>query len=458
MSEIADKVRAAGVVGAGGAGFPTHVKLQGRVDIVIANGTECEPLLRTDQHLFLRHPDLVLEGVRLSMDATGAARGILALKAKYTDCIAALKQVMARTPERYKGIEFYECGSFYPAGDEFVLVHDATGRQVPEGGIPLAVGVLVQNVSTLANITLAQRGIPVTTRLMTVTGAVVQPKTLTVPLGTSLGQVLEWAGGLRLPRFERQMGPDDFSLVVGGAMMGRLAKPDDVTTKTMGALLVLPNDGAVVRYQRRRVETNVRRGRSTCDQCRDCTDLCPRFLLGHELKPHEVMRTAMYGLTDHPEHLRTITAAALCCECRLCEAFACPLELSPCAAYIAIKRELRKQGWTNTVHRRASLTPHTMREFRRVPVDRLIDRLGLTEYAHREVELDRRPYAPRAVRILLQQHVGAPAEPVVRRGDRVAVGALVGRIPEGALGANVHASIAGVVREVTLQHVVIEQE
>jgi Na+-translocating ferredoxin:NAD+ oxidoreductase RnfC subunit len=184
---------------------------------------------------------------------------------------------------------------------------------------------------------------------------------------------------------------------------------------------------------------------STCDQCRDCTDLCPRYLLGHELKPHEVMRAINYG-QDRPAG--KVTAAVLCCECRLCEAYACPLELSPMAYYVNIKQELRAQGWRNEVHKRTDFEPHSMREYRLVPTHRLIARLGLTEWEHQDCPLDEADHRPERVSIPLQQHIGAAARPVVGVGDSVSVGDLIAEIPPDALGANLHASIAGRVRRV----------
>jgi Na+-translocating ferredoxin:NAD+ oxidoreductase RnfC subunit len=330
--------------------------------------------------------------------------------------------------------------SHYPAGDEFVLVYEATGRLVPETGLPLHVGCLVQNVQTLFNIARAAKGAAVTHRLLTVAGAVARPVTLWVPVGTAIGEVLAWSGGVEPPRWSERTA-DDYAVVVGGPMMGRVAEDlSQPVTKMNSGLLVLPRDNVVVRYMTRSQTSWVRRGISTCDQCRDCTDLCPRYLLGHELKPHEVMRAINYGLERPADK---VTAAVLCCECRLCEAYACPLELSPMAYYVAIKQELRAQGWVNEVHKRTDFEPHTMREYRLVPTHRLIARLGLTEWEHQACPLDETDYRPQRVSIPLRQHIGAPARPVVQVGDQVAVGDLIAAIPEDALGASVHASIAG---------------
>jgi len=446
-SNVVEKVRAAGVVGAGGAGFPTHLKLSAQVDTVIANGAECEPLLHADRHLMARYPKVILRGVRLAMQATGAKRGIVALKAKYKEAVAALQRALKGD----ESISLHLLGNFYPSGDEFVLVYDVLGRMVPEGGIPLEVGVVVNNVGTLFNVARAVEGAPVTHRYLTVTGEVKHPVTLRVPVGTTVAQVVEWAGGSA--DASGRLTSDELVFVAGGAMMGRVVQATDVVTKTTGGLLVLPADSAVVRRMTRPLANAVRRGRSTCDQCRDCTDLCPRFLLGHALVPHEIMRSINYGLVQ-PTHI--ITAAVLCSECRLCEAYACPLELSPMAYYRAVKRKLREAGWKNTVHRRRDLTPHDMFDYRRIPVSRLIDKLGLTAYRDYAVPLNEQERQPKEVRIPLKQHIGVPATPTVKEGDKVKRGDLIASVPDDKLGANVHASVSGKVVEVTEKHIRIQ--
>jgi Na+-translocating ferredoxin:NAD+ oxidoreductase RnfC subunit len=439
--DLVAAVRAAGVVGAGGAGFPTHVKLAAKVDTVIANGAECDPLLQCDQRLMESRAGEMVRGVRLAMEATGAERGILALKEEYENACAALRRAIGDQ----RDVSLLMMESRYPAGDEFVLVYEATGRLVPETGLPLHVGCLVQNVQTLFNIARADKGAAVTHRLLTVAGAVARPVTLWAPLGTPLRDVLAWAGGVQ-PTAWTDRTADDYAVVIGGPMMGRVAKDlDEPVTKMTSGLLVFPRDSAVVRYMTRSRASWVRRGMSTCDQCRDCTDLCPRYLIGHNLKPHEVMRAINYGLARPADK---VTAAVLCCECRLCEAYACPLELSPMAYYVSIKGELRAQGWVNDVHKRTKFEPHPMREYRLVPTHRLIARLGLVEWEHQRAPLDESDYRPRRVSIPLRQHIGAPARPVVSVGQQVSVGDLIGQIPQDALGANVHASIAGRVSKI----------
>jgi Na+-translocating ferredoxin:NAD+ oxidoreductase RnfC subunit len=382
--------------------------------------------------------------VQLAMEASGATRGILALKEEYKAAATALSRAIASL-EGQQALSLLLMESRYPAGDEFVLVYEATGRLIPETGLPLHVGCLVQNVQTLFNIARAAKGAAVTHRLLTVAGAVARPVTLWAPVGTAIRDVLGWAGGVQPLRWSERTA-EDYAVVVGGPMMGRVAADlDEPITKTTSGLLVLPRDNVVVRYMTRSQASWIRRGMSTCDQCRDCTDLCPRYLVGHNLQPHEVMRAINYGL-ERPAS--KVTAAVLCCECRLCEAYACPLELSPMAYYVSIKQELRAQGWVNDVHKRTDLEPHPTREYRLVPTHRLIARLGLTEWEHQMCPADETDYKPTKVSIPLQQHIGAPAEPLVAMGTQVSVGDQIAQTPEGKLGANVHASIAGRVTEV----------
>ena len=144
--QIQEKVRAAGIVGAGGAGFPTHVKMNAEAEIYLVNGAECEPLLMVDQQLADKYAKLMIRGLELSMMATGAKEGVIALKAKYTAAIDAL------TPLLQSNMRIHILKDVYPAGDEVITIWMATGRRVPPAALPLDVGVVVNNVQTLINV------------------------------------------------------------------------------------------------------------------------------------------------------------------------------------------------------------------------------------------------------------------------------------------------------------------
>ncbi len=453
--EIVERVKAAGIVGAGGAGFPTHVKLVAKnVDTVIANGAECEPMLRCDQQLMAAHPELVIRGMRLVMQAVGAGRGLIALKAHYVHAIEALQAELERQKNSDDakawpvGLHIIE-KSTYPAGDEFCLVYEVTGRLIPEAGLPLNVGCVVQNVGTLTNIARAvDQGIPVTHRYVTINGEVKSPKTVYAPLGMSFDKVLELAGG-----YAGMAG--DVRVVVGGPMTGHLVADlkAETITKTTGGILVLPADNEVVRFMSRSMELWTRRGKASCDQCRDCTVLCPRHLLGHGFSPHEIMRAGAYGINVKND---VLTGAVLCCECRLCEAYSCPLELSPMQFYRKMKRELAAAGWKNDVHRHADLTPDAFREERLVPTERLVARLGVGIYHTGPVDWDESDVRADRVSISLKQNIGVPAAPLVAVGDAVTAGQMIASPAEGKLGANIHASISGHVAAISDKAIVIE--
>lgn len=438
--DIVDKVRAAGVVGAGGAGFPTHVKLQFEVKRVLGNGASCEPLLASDPYLMTNQTDHVLDGLLAVMDCTGSEKGTICLKSKHADATAALKQKVAENG--YAGrINVFELEDFYPAGDEFVLVNEVLGKIVPEGGIPLNVLAVVSNVESLLNISRAMAGIPVTDRYLTVCGEVNQPIVCRVPIGTPAEVVIELAGGPKI---------SEHAIVMGGPMMGKiLGTGSQPVTKTTSGIIVLSPNHNVVRDKSRSLTQMRFIAKSACTQCSRCTDLCPRYLIGHALEPHRIMRHLAYtpGMTGE-----VLEDALICSECGICEKFACPMMLSPREINAAIKQKLLKEG-IKREPRRETYRVSPFNETRKIPLRRLMERLEVTRYdTHPPFYGD--AIEVKRVSIPLQQHLGKPAVAVVRPGDRVKKGDLIGEIPEGALGARVHASIDGTVESVN-EHIVI---
>ncbi|MBO7707281.1 MAG: hypothetical protein J6S42_01205, partial [Thermoguttaceae bacterium] len=168
MSMTTADLAAAGVVGAGGAGFPTHVKLSGKADTVVINAAECEPLLHKDKEIILRYGESVVEGLARGMELTGASRGVVGIKRKYKHVIDSLQ------PKLRRGMEIVPLDDAYPAGDEFVLVYKTLGRVIPPGGIPLAVGAVVMNVETAYNVARTGKS-PVVEKFVSVAGAVRRP-------------------------------------------------------------------------------------------------------------------------------------------------------------------------------------------------------------------------------------------------------------------------------------------
>lgn len=438
MGKLVEKVRSAGVVGAGGAGFPTHIKYQASVEYLIANGAECEPLLYCDQSIMTIHAGKIIEGMELVMKEINAAKGIIALKSKYKSSIKALREAIGNR----NNIHIHQMESFYPAGDEQVIVYEVLGRVVPEGGLPLHVGVVVNNVSTLMNVYEADKGINVTKRVLTVHGEVKRPSTFEVPVGTSIRNAIELAGGTKI---------EDFAIIVGGPMMGYVEKNIDAPVmKTTSGIIVLHSDHPHIMRKTMSHNAILKRSKASCDQCMSCTDLCPRYLIGHNMRPHMIMRALPYGISDS----NIVTTSFLCCECGLCSFYACPLFLSPGMINSILKAEMGRSGIPNP-HKRNNLSPYPAREERRISTKRLIERLGISAYNF-HADMKDTGFIPDRVTIPLKQHLGAPSIPVVNEGDKVNEGQLIGDIPEGKLGARIHASIPGYVMSVG-KDIVIER-
>jgi Na+-translocating ferredoxin:NAD+ oxidoreductase RnfC subunit len=428
-------VEAAGVVGEGGAGFPAHVKYAATADTVIANGCECEPLLHTDRHLMIHHAEEILGALDRLGEAVGARRRVLAIKRKQTRAIAVLEAALGSRP-----IEFAFLDNFYPAGDEQILTREVTGRSVPALGIPIAVGVVVANVGTLLSVSHALAGRPVVSKLLTVTGEVGNPGVVRAPIGTPLSQVLDRAGGSRIA---------DPVYVLGGPMMGRVvdsaeAFAREVVTKTSGGLIVIPRGHHLHVNATMPVDSMRARANGACIQCRLCSDLCPRQLIGHPFETHRVMRAFAAGVEmDGPDGEQ----AMLCCDCGVCEQFACPMGLTPRRINQAVKRAKRAANVKFSGKREIEEARTVWREARRVPVPRLADRIGISQWMELPTaELGE--IEPASVTIPLAQHIGRPADAIVSAGDRVALGDPIGEVPKGQLGARIHASIDGTVSSV----------
>jgi len=433
MNDIAKLAWEFGVVGAGGAGFPTHVKLSTPVEIFLVNGAECEPLLRVDQQLSVKYAELLVRGLELAMQAVGAKEGIIAFKGKYKEAIAKVGSLLR------PNMRIHILKDIYPAGDEVITIWMATGRRVPPAALPKDVGVAVNNVLTLINLARAvDQKQAVVTRTLTVAGAVASPITVTVPLGTSIRDVVARAGVITA---------EQPFFVSGGPMMGKLMSTLDVpVTKTTGGIIVLPHDNVIIRRHRKPMREILNVARAVCEQCNLCTELCPRHLIGHELHPALIVRAANYRNIGNPS---VLLSALTCSECAICEQWACPVDISPMRINIALKQQFRAEG-ARYVGDLRKLDP--MAEHRLVPVSRLIMRLGIAAY-NKPAPLDESPCLPSEVVLLMRQHVGAAAKPVVTVGDSVHTGDLVADLPVDVLGARVHASIDGRVAEVTDQFI-----
>ena len=433
---LEEQIFEAGVVGAGGAGFPTHVKAKSKVEFVLANGAECEPLLHKDFEIMVHHAPEILKGMSLMIEQTGAKKGYFGIKSKNVDAIEAVEKNLKNNK-----IEMSFLGDFYPSGDEYELVYSATKRLIPPYGLPLDVGCVVNNVETFYNISRAAEGKPVTHKFVCVAGIVKNPKTFFAPIGCTLGDLIEKAGGTT---------EKDFGVFISGILMGKLTFDTSLPiTKTTTGVIVLPGDHYLVKRMQRPVSDMNRIGKSACDQCSYCTEFCPRYLLGYDVQPHKVMRSLAF--TKSGDKLWN-QYADLCCSCGLCSLYSCPEDLYPREACDQGKAENKKEG--RRYQQSKPVKVHPIKEGRRVPLKQLMKKLDALNYDS-HTPFDKSPLEVKEVKILLRQHVGAPAKPVVSIGDKVKEGTLIGDVENGKLGAKIHASIEGSITHVSEEFIKI---
>jgi len=295
-----ERIREAGIVGLGGAAFPTYRKLtlpEGvRVDTFVLNGAECEPYLTSDYRLMLSEAEAIVEGALAMARIVGVRRVLAGVEADKMPAVLALREAATRVPHEGYSFDVVPCEVRYPQGAERQLVAALTGRAIPPRALPLAVGVVVQNVATAHAVYQALRyRKPLLDRIVTVTGSgIVYPRNVRVPLGTLLERVVDFCGGLRV---------DTTRLIAGGPMMGRaLPRLDLPITKGMNGLLALTGRGPF------------EMGYGPCIQCGRCVDACP---LG--LEPDQVSVRVEAGKVLDTEPF----GARECYECGCCT-YVCP--------------------------------------------------------------------------------------------------------------------------------------
>ena len=307
------RVRAAGIVGMGGAGFPTHVKLNpgpGRaVHTLVLNGVECEPYITCDDMLMRTRAEAVLEGARIMQRILGARRVLVGVEEDKPEALAALRAAAGGDPD----LEVVAVPARYPSGGERQLIRLLTGLEVPSEGLPADVGIVCQNVGTAAAVRDAVvEGRPLISRIVTVTGGgVCAPRNLEVPVGTPLAHAIAQAGGYT---------GEAARLIVGGPMMGFAVRSDAVpVTKTVNCLLVAA-----------RGEVEPARDPRPCVRCGACAEVCPARLLPQQLywyaRAKDLDRVQDFKLFD-------------CIECGCC-ALVCPSQLPLVDYYRYAKSEI----------------------------------------------------------------------------------------------------------------------
>lgn len=294
--EIIGLIKEAGIVGMGGAGFPTHVKLSPKepekIDYVIANCAECEPYLTSDYRRMIETPELLVDGLKVILQLFDNARGVLAVEDNKPDCIAALKKLVAGESR----ISVKALKTKYPQGSERQLIYAVTGRAINSSMLPADVGCVVNNVDTIVAVNQAVReGMPLMNRIVTVTGdAVAEPRNFIVRVGTNYRELIEEAGGFV---------KDPVKIISGGPMMGfALFDLDVPVTKTSSALLCMTED-EVAKWEP-----------GPCINCGMCVEACPGRVIPSKL--------ADFAERGEEENFQAYNGME-CCECGCCS-FICP--------------------------------------------------------------------------------------------------------------------------------------
>lgn len=442
IKDLANLLREGGAAGAGGAGFPSYAKLSRDADTIILNCAECEPILKLHRQVLEKYAFEITKALSVIADAVGADRVIIAVKKSYKGAVAAVSAAAAD----YKNFEIKFLPEIYPSGDEVVTIYETTGRVVPPGSIPIKVGVTVFNVETVLNIyNLLEKNKPVTHKYVTIAGEVKTPKTVYAPIGITFKELIEnCAGGMTI---------SDYAIINGGPMMGGECGIYDTVTKTTNAVLVLPREHYIIQRKRADVKIDTKRAMSSCCQCRMCTDLCPRHLLGHPIEPSEFMHAASSGtIRDIEPMLNT----AFCCGCGVCELYACGQGLSPRTMIVEYKNALRREGIKPPESPKTAPVSKA-RSFRGVSKERLTARIGLTKY---EVDspLSDENVTSSEYRVKLSQHIGAPSVAAVKTGEHVTAGQVIAKAAEGALSVSTHSPADGEVIAVTDKYIMIRQE
>lgn len=441
LSDLRQLIKEAGVIGAGGAGFPTYMKMDDRVETLIINCAECEPLIKVHQQLLSKKHFEVVKTLKLLADCLELKKVIIAIKSSYEETITSVNHALSFYGDERLAIG--ELPEVYPVGDEVVTIYETTGQIVQPGQIPLSLGIAVLNVETVFNIYQAVfHGYPVTHKYVTITGAVQEPKTLSVPIGTSIKELIKLVNGTTL---------EETRVIAGGPMTGKEVTLSNRVEKTTNAIILLPKSHGL--FSKAEVSIDMKRAMASCSQCQRCTDMCPRNLLGHPIVPHKFMQSVSSGVV---REVKVMINTFFCSQCGVCERYACDQGLSPMsimAAYRAALREKKVQA-NNTID---TCEPHELRAYRQIPMDRLKTRIGVAQY-DKKAPLEDFMLSVDEVMITFDQHIGMPAEPMVTVNTEIHQGQIIAKGIKDQLSVNYHSSIEGIVFEINDKFAIIKNK
>ena len=299
-AELSDAARASGLVGLGGAGFPTHLKLDpsklSGLDTLIINGAECEPYITSDTRTMLDESDFVMRGIKTILDLSGIPKAIIGIEKNKPECIFKMKELFTDEPR----VSVISLPSLYPGGAEKILIYNTTSRIVPEGKLPADVGILLLNVTTVAKLQkYLDTGMPLVEKCITVDGSAIKsPANIIAPVGAKIGEVIEAVGG-----FSEKPG----KILYGGPMMGIALYSLDAP--------IMKNNNAITAFSKKESKN---RKATPCIRCGRCLTACPIGL-------NPTVYAGAMGLSNSIDRAERLDRAKvnLCIECGCCS-YVCP--------------------------------------------------------------------------------------------------------------------------------------
>ncbi len=440
LIELSTAMQKAGIIGAGGAGFPSYAKLSDKADTLVINCAECEPLIYTDFSILREEMHKVCAGATLLMENTNISRTVIPIKAHRAELLG-----FSDNQEIAPNIFIKFLPHIYPIGDEINLIYQSTGILIEPGNLPISKGIIVYNGETVLNIYNAiMCHESVLCKWVTIGGDIPQKFVVKVPVGMRVREIFDKLA----VKF-----PEDHVLIDGGPAMGNIKNINTaVITKTTKSLLILPQDIGSVRPKQATVNDMLRRAASCCCGCSRCTDMCPRNLLGYPIEPHKMIRVAMSEVpTSNP---LLISTATLCCGCGICEQVCCQ-DISPRAVIATLKAMLAEKRIKYVAPQDSSAQVNPDRDYHLISSEKWQDMMGVTAFDNMVPKMIDDELVTKKVEITLNSHIGAPSRPCVQIGDKVEKGQMIAFAGDG-LSVPAHASIAGTITAIGETTIVIE--
>ena len=409
------------------------------IHTIILNCAQYEPLIHTQEVLLFKYTREIIRTFAKIGKTFNANNIIIAAGKKDVELIECLKDIL----DDYPSLSLKIFDGAYPAGDEYVLTYELTGKVIPADSSPICEGIAIFNPESVYNMYMhVNKGVQDTHKWVSVLGEVKNPITLRVPVGVKAEAIVKMAGAITC---------ENPVYILGGPMSGKIGNKYSRIDKSTDAIIILPEDHQVVYNKKANSSIELKRAASSCCNCMRCTDLCPRHLLGHPVDPYAFIRAASY---KDMNNLDTFLNTMFCSSCGLCEMYSCIQGISPRLLLTEYKNGLKENG---IVDFKASVSEvDNERKYRKISIKRLTSRLGLTRY-DRVTKFKEFNLSGEDIRISLNDNSKYPADILVKENDSVTNGQLLAKYDKEDL-LPIYSGVDGIVTEVTEGYILIENQ